>query len=338
VKVAEQDKHIKSLDAKTRLTDARVGTLTTTVDTDQKELKQLTVDISNESTERVKIFNDLEDTKDKWEKKGAAVEKTIDDNREKATKRMQKLETMLQNQITLSSNQYKLMEERWENETKRTEALDQRLKAEEDKSAELEKNLKHNDEVISKIQQSLTDYATRVEEVYDLLPNATFPNRSSIIHSKLNKLKVQVSQEEDDMKKLRADVDEESSKLSDTSTIVSSLGKTTAQMRSDLNGLSMKVKDMDTAHKKEHAKFHPIYPDPKGFRYTGSGWSYGDRFTKKDIHLGDCLKLCSVKKSMNPAYNGVDFFNYPNGRTVCYCVKGAYGYKANEFAMQFRVD
>ena len=62
VKVAEQDKQIKSLDAKTRLTDARVGTLTTTVDTDQKELKQLTVDISNESTERVKIFNDLKDT------------------------------------------------------------------------------------------------------------------------------------------------------------------------------------------------------------------------------------------------------------------------------------
>merc|ERR1712072_76696 len=179
-----------------------------------------------------------EETKERWNKTAAKVEKKIAEDKNNSTTRMNTIETMLQNQIKLSSDQYKLMEGRWKNATKRTGTLEQRLKSEEERSAELEKKLKQQDEVTSKIQQSLSDYAKKVEEVYDLLPNATFPNRSSISHVKLNQLKVRVSEEEKDIKKLRVDVDGESKKLTDTSTIVTSLGKSVDHIGSNLGELS----------------------------------------------------------------------------------------------------
>jgi len=223
--------------------------------------------------------------------------------------------------------------------TKMFQNMDGLLKNETARTMSLEQKVKQQDATIKAVKASESALKRQVQQVFELLPNSSFVNGSSVFQLKLEELTKRIAKEHEDTVYLGWHVNDVDKNLKTTNQLVEALEKSLNDTVKEDHRLENEVNSIKQQRIEDLDKYNP---DQYGFRYTGRGWSYytTDQITKKGYHLKDCLKFCSVKRAMNKEWNGVNFFDYPGdgpkrASTICYCVKGAYGSNPNEHALRF---
>lgn len=283
------------------------------------------------NTENLSVVDELRKTSEKMIKKVITVEEQFGDDHN---------ETILLKKIVKQQGEDILkMEEELKAERNRTAHLEKRFAEKETKMdkimADLRSTVSKHEGTINEITDKESALAKEVNQLFELLPNSTFSNGSSVIHTKLEALQKDVAQEQKETSVLRSVVDTVGHVLNDTNTIVGKVEKTLSKAVEEDKRHDQQIKNIREQRQKDLDKYNP---EQYGFRYAGSGWSYyaSDQIKKDGFSLKECLKFCKTKRDMSTDWNGVNYFQYPS-RKVCYCVKGAYGFNPNEHAMRFLV-